>query len=41
MQSASEPEVMREVIKVLVNHGLEVLAVDAEKGEIHVRIPQL
>jgi hypothetical protein len=35
------PDVIRDVIQMLVNHGLEVLAVDAEKGELYVRIPEL
>lgn len=34
-----EPELIRDVLQLLRSHGLEVLSVDVEKGEIHVRIP--
>lgn len=36
-----EPDILRDVLNMLTSHGLEILAVDPEKGEFVVRIPKL
>lgn len=35
-----EPDLIRDVLNMLTNHGLQVISVDIQKGEILVRIPE-
>lgn len=36
-----EPDLIQEVIHLLRSHGLEVMSVDLEEGQIVVRIPKV
>lgn len=40
-QQQYEPALVQEVLHMLTSHGLVILAVDPEKGEVHVKIPRL
>lgn len=41
MQYEPDAELLKEVIHLLTSHGLVVVAVDTERGELVVRIPAL